>query len=322
MIDAIRHVFEHSKQSGGALVVLLALADFADKKWEAFPSIRTLSDKSRMSERQVRRVLRDLETAQEIENTGKKFHGLVPVYRIKGGTSVTETPDTHDRGTPVTGGTPVTTKGGHGRPEGGTPTTKRGDTSVRQPTINHQEPPVEPPVEPPTPKPPEGAAMDESKSQKENQPLFKTDETTSPHSARPPSSPVAALKREIESAWNAMGAPFPQIRQWTKKRETALKGRAADAGWVTGWRDALAFVKSNDFHRGENDRGWVADLDYFLRPDTVNKMLERAGQGGASTAQPPKNWQQHYKSAYGKQPPSEWIELSDKVKQIIVRYAS
>lgn len=59
-------VWEESHQAGGALLVLLAIADFADDEGLAFPSIRTLARKARLSERQTQRVIAQLVSAGEL----------------------------------------------------------------------------------------------------------------------------------------------------------------------------------------------------------------------------------------------------------------
>ena len=65
-IRVMSRVWERSRQSGGALLVLLAMADFADDQGLAFPSIGTLARKARLSERQVQRVLAELAAAGEL----------------------------------------------------------------------------------------------------------------------------------------------------------------------------------------------------------------------------------------------------------------
>lgn len=62
-------VWKHSEQRGGALLILLALADFADDDGYAWPAVPTLAAKARMTERNARYTLRSLEAAGEITTT-------------------------------------------------------------------------------------------------------------------------------------------------------------------------------------------------------------------------------------------------------------
>lgn len=75
-------VWEHSSQKEGSLLVLLALADCAhDDGSMAFPSVKTLAHKARMSERNARYCLRALEASGEIIPEGHHISGTT-VYRI------------------------------------------------------------------------------------------------------------------------------------------------------------------------------------------------------------------------------------------------
>lgn len=70
------NVWKHSQADHGALLVLLAIADFADANGEAFPSIATLASKSRLSERKVQLALKELETLGELSiEQGTGPHG-------------------------------------------------------------------------------------------------------------------------------------------------------------------------------------------------------------------------------------------------------
>lgn len=61
---------------------MLALADYANDRGLAFPAVKTLARKSRLSERQTQRVLLALEKAGEIEiQAGAGPHG-VNLYRV------------------------------------------------------------------------------------------------------------------------------------------------------------------------------------------------------------------------------------------------
>lgn len=59
-------VWAHSQRKDGELLVMLALADFANDAGECWPSIPILAAKARLTERQTRRVLSKLEEAGEI----------------------------------------------------------------------------------------------------------------------------------------------------------------------------------------------------------------------------------------------------------------
>lgn len=77
-------VWKRSKQKGNALLVLLALADYAnDKKQElAWPSVSTLASKVRLSERQVQRILPALAESGELAiQKGQGPHGT-NLYRV------------------------------------------------------------------------------------------------------------------------------------------------------------------------------------------------------------------------------------------------
>src|SRR5262249_22305654 len=60
-IKVMTRVWTHSQRKDGELLVMLALADFANDAGECWPSILTLAQKARLTERQTRRVLKRLE---------------------------------------------------------------------------------------------------------------------------------------------------------------------------------------------------------------------------------------------------------------------
>ena len=92
----------------------------------------------------------------------------------------------------------------------------------------------------------------------------------------------------LVEAWNrlAQAEKLPKVRALTTKRHRALAARLRNPEWRTGWREAVDKIRECPFLLGENDRGWRADFDWFLRPDTVIRILE--GQyAGAPTARTP-----------------------------------
>ena len=100
-IEKTSEVWKHSRQKSGALLVLLALADFTNSKGIAWPAVSTLARKVRMSKRNVQRCVRALQKAGELEvlwNQGRRGSN---VYRICVPTVEPDEPDanvTHDAG--------------------------------------------------------------------------------------------------------------------------------------------------------------------------------------------------------------------------------
>jgi hypothetical protein len=91
-VEALSWVFQHSQATLGARLVLLALANHAHEDGsKAFPSVRTIAARAKLSERAARDALRRLEDLGEIEAEGFSEYGTV-VYRIKMGAAKSADP--------------------------------------------------------------------------------------------------------------------------------------------------------------------------------------------------------------------------------------
>lgn len=87
-LDAITHVWKNSKQEGGNLLVMLALADYADDQGCSYPATATLARKARLSDRQVQRVTKKLEEEGEIlvhKNKGRNGSNLYQIVGLSWG---------------------------------------------------------------------------------------------------------------------------------------------------------------------------------------------------------------------------------------------
>lgn len=65
-VKCMARVWEHSQLKGGGLLLMLAIADHASDDGFAWPGEKRLAFKTRMSERQVRRLITEAETKREL----------------------------------------------------------------------------------------------------------------------------------------------------------------------------------------------------------------------------------------------------------------
>ena len=94
----------------------------------------------------------------------------------------------------------------------------------------------------------------------------------------PPPPQTTINGKEISAAflaYNEVAARIglPIARQLDDARRTAIKRRLIDHG-PEGWTAALRKLEESPHCRGENDRGWRADLDFVCRAKSFNKLIE------------------------------------------------
>ena len=79
---------------------------------------------------------------------------------------------------------------------------------------------------------------------------------------------------ELQEAWNRIVTQGLRCTKLAGKRAVALKTRNRDPYFREHWLAAMHRITESPFCCGDNQRGWVADIDWFLRPDTVLKLIE------------------------------------------------
>ena len=87
----------------------------------------------------------------------------------------------------------------------------------------------------------------------------------------------ADLMMEILKTWNqfAQEHDLPRILKLTKNRQKKLNARCNDEVFRKRWREGLEIIAKSDFHLGDNDRGWRANFDWFIRSeDSFMRLLE------------------------------------------------
>jgi hypothetical protein len=88
--------------------------------------------------------------------------------------------------------------------------------------------------------------------------------------AGPPERGRVALP-DLLKIWNEA---FETASVPTDKRRAALRSRLREPYFVENWRAAIDKARSSPWCCGHNKTGWVANIDWFLRPDTVVRLME------------------------------------------------
>lgn len=125
-------VWELSQHGGTDLLMLLAIADFADDHGNAYPSVTTLAEKCRMKQRNAQVILGTLRSSGELEvrpNEGPRGTNLYRVTLASGGVQ---------HSAPLQSSAPL-----HSSAPGGAKECAKGvQHSAPEPSLNHHEPPV------------------------------------------------------------------------------------------------------------------------------------------------------------------------------------
>jgi len=82
---------------------------------------------------------------------------------------------------------------------------------------------------------------------------------------------------ELFEHWNNLAESIPalpKIAKVTPGRRAKAKSRLAEPFFRENWKTAMDTIKDRPFLQGHNQRGWIADIDWFLQPDAVIKIAE------------------------------------------------
>ena len=81
--------------------------------------------------------------------------------------------------------------------------------------------------------------------------------------------------QQIVDDYNAIcGAKLPKVTKLTDKRKRAIKTCIGQGFTVEELKDAFHKSSSIPFLTGKNDREWVANFDFIIKPDNLQKILE------------------------------------------------
>lgn len=82
-----------------------------------------------------------------------------------------------------------------------------------------------------------------------------------------------AIANTIVNEWNMIDG-VTVCRAVTPARRKRIADRMRDVFWKEHWREAIDKIRNLKCLQGANDQNWRADIDWFIRPDTVAKVLE------------------------------------------------
>jgi len=103
---------------------------------------------------------------------------------------------------------------------------------------------------------------------------------------------------EILNLWNSLKqnlrAPNPSINidkfLKSKSRMDKLKLRQKENPDIAEWEKVIKFILTDSFCRGENDRNWLANIDYLIKNDSMfGKILEKSDNNRQQYSAPQRN---------------------------------
>lgn len=282
-VRVIDRVWSCGRYSGGTLIVLLAMADWAnDDGGRVFPTVNQLAEKSRMTTRQVRTCIRQLEDDQVIAlvNRATGRPGQANEYRIVlSELQQVEAPETAHTTPSADGGRIFTpeicdTDGGnlrHGRRKSTTETAEICDT----PIDNRQEQPSKDPSRQPSSAP---------RASQDGLPGFESNQSKAVLSNGKAKLGSADNRRELDAAYQAYNAVaqkhgWPVCQHRSTMRDGHLRRRMQDAGGLSGWQHAMERADASDHLCGRSKRSagyenWVPDIDFFLQAKSFTGLME------------------------------------------------
>jgi hypothetical protein len=86
-------------------------------------------------------------------------------------------------------------------------------------------------------------------------------------------SPKKDIIAPIFEKWATMEG-VPRITTITESRKKLAHARMKEPFFRENWIAGMEAIRQSPFLTGKNDRGWKADIDWFLRPDSLPKILE------------------------------------------------
>ncbi len=82
-----------------------------------------------------------------------------------------------------------------------------------------------------------------------------------------------AVCHEIAAYWNTKPG-ISHVGSLSPARLKKIKTRLTEPFFREYWKAAIDRIANSDFCIGKGERGWKADIDWFLKPDTAIRVIE------------------------------------------------
>lgn len=236
-VRTMARVWDASKHSGTELLMLLAIADFADDDGNAYPAVPTLAAKCRMSSRNANFILSALRESGELEVRQNEGPRGTNRYCVVTGLKAASPPPlkpTSPQG-PEASFTPeelFTLKPTSATPEAGFP--KPLKPTSDEPSLNHQEPPV-------------GASAKKPVRQKDRKTFRAWYEVTKVGGGKivPDDDPIRGYTEKVGLDANFLGLHW----EWFKAKQ--LESSKTQADWLQTFRNSVKGNYGRLWYRGE-----------------------------------------------------------------------
>ena len=87
-------------------------------------------------------------------------------------------------------------------------------------------------------------------------------------------SPAETHLPTLAKIWNGNRGKLPAVKGCSKERKRKAEARFAEFPDPDYWRLVVGRIAGSRFCNGANDRGWRADFDFLIKPDTHNRVVE------------------------------------------------
>lgn len=86
--------------------------------------------------------------------------------------------------------------------------------------------------------------------------------------------PAIPYQQIVDDYNSICGKKLPKVTKLTDKRKRAIKTCIGQGFTVNELKEAFQKASSIPFLTGKNERGWVANFDFVIKPDNLQKILE------------------------------------------------